>query len=242
MGLNGASFRHGEGLQMKVAWIEWSGAAAAAALALFVGVPTQAAEPAPGITAVAAEELDKRSKEAEEAQTQSKGLSDSSVRVLMTYSFSLIPNHVLGPDGKPTKVDKSDPNKFLIPGDDARRVIRAATRSAYAQVCNLPKLAEANYETMINGEKAKKTWTNEQLLMIEALHLFSVSYFTGNAKISPAAGGAAAGAKTTVPKSGEETAETAQVVAPPAPKCPPEQKQKVTNAINAYVRAAEAQH
>jgi hypothetical protein len=228
---------------MKVAWIEWSGAAAAAALALFVSVTTQAAEPASGITAVAAEELDKRSKEAEEAQTQSKGLSDSSVRVLMTYSFSLIPNQVLGPDGKPTKVDKSDPNKFLIPGDDARRVIRAATRSAYAQVCNLPKLAEANYETMINGEKAKKTWTNEQLLMIEALHLFSVSYFTGNAKISSAGGGgAAAGDKTTVPKSGEGTAETAQVVAPPAPKCPPEQKQKVTNAINAYVRAAQAQH
>ena len=225
---------------MKVAWIEWSGAAAAATLALFVSVPAQAAEPAPGITAVAAEELDKRSKEAEEAQTQSKALSDSSVRVLMTYSFSLIPNQVLGPDGKPTKVDKSDPNKFLIPGDDARRVIRAATRSAYAQVCNLPKLAEANYETMINGEKAKKTWTNEQLLMIEALHLFSVSYFTGNAKISPVGGGA--DDKTTVPKSGEGMAETAQVVAPPAPKCPPEQKQKVTNAINAYVRAAQAQH
>jgi len=226
---------------MKVAWIEWSGAAAAAALVLFVSVPTQAAEPAPGITAVAAEELDKRSKEAEEAQTQSKGLSDSSVRVLMTYSFSLIPNQILGPDGKPTKVDKSDPNKFLIPGDDARRVIRAATRSAYAQVCNLPKLAKANYETMISGEKAKKTWTNEQLLMIEALHLFSVSYFTGNAKITEVGGGAAAGDTTTVPKSGEGTAETAHV-APPAPKCPPEQKQKVTNAINAYVRAAEAQH
>jgi len=233
---------------MKVAWIECGGAAAAAALALFMGLPAHAAEPAPGITAVAAEELDKRSKQAEESQH--KGLSDSSVRVLMTYSFSLIPNQVPGPDGKPAKVDKSDPNKFLIPGEDARRVIRAATRSAYAEVCNLPELAQANYKTLMNGEKARKTWSNEQLLMIEALHLFAVSYFTGNAKITEEGGGTKTANKaddtTTVSKSNgaAESADTDTdpnvVKAPPPPKCPPQQKQKVTNAINAYVQAARA--
>ncbi len=234
---------------MKVEWIECGGAAAAAMLVLLMSVPVQAADPAPGMTAVAAEELDKRSQQAQEAQGESKGLSDSSVRVLMTYSFSVIPNRVPGPDGKPAKVDKSDPKKFLIPSDDARRVIRAATRSAYAQVCNLPELAQANYETMINGEKAKKTWSNEQLLMIEALHLFAVSYFSGNAKITEE-GGETETAKTgndrTTVSKGDGAAESASkdagpavIVAPPPPKCPPQQKQRVTNAINAYVQAAQ---
>lgn len=231
---------------MRVAWIEWSGAAAAAAVALFICLPAQAADPAPGITAVAAEELDRRSKEAEQAQEQSNGLSDSAVRVLMTYSFSLIPNEIPGPDGKPAKVDKSDPNKFLIPGDDARRVIRAATRSAYAQVCNLPELAQANYKTLMNAEKAKKTWSDQQILMIEALHLFSVSYFSGNAKITQADAPDSANDTTTVAKangaakSAEKDAQPNVVAAPPPPKCPPEQKEKVTAAINAYVRSAQA--
>ncbi len=62
-------------------------------------------------------------------------------------------------------------------------MIRAATRSAYAEVCELPELGRANFETMMKSEEAK-TWTVEQLLMINALHMFSVSYFTGNIKIT----------------------------------------------------------
>ena len=55
----------------------------------------------------------------------------------MTYAFSVIPEQQPGPDGKPVKVDKTDPKVFLIPDEDARRVIRAATRSAYAEACEL---------------------------------------------------------------------------------------------------------
>jgi hypothetical protein len=125
---------------------------------------------------------------------------------------------------------------------EARRVIRAATRSAYAEVCGLPELGEANYKTMLAQEQSKD-WSREQILMIEALHLFAVSYFTGNAKITetseeaPAAGDAGDGT-TTISKGGEG-GETQEVEAPPAPKCPPEQKQKVQNAIQAYVQAAQ---
>ncbi len=222
---------------MRVAWIKLGGAASAAVLALLLSAPVKATDQS-GLTTIAAEELDKRSRQPE--SSESGGLSESSVRVMVTYAFSLIPEQIQGPDGQPVTVDKSDPNKYVIPSEDARRVIRAATRSAYAEVCGLPELGEANYKTMLAQEQSKD-WSREQILMIEALHLFAMSYFTGNAKITegpPASGGADDGS-TTVSK-GEEAGETQEVEAPPAPKCPPEQKQKVQNAIQAYVQAAQA--
>lgn len=231
---------------MKFAWIQLGGAASAAVLALLISAPVIAAETAPDVTAVAAEELDRRSKQAQESQGESKGMSDSSVRVFVTYAFSIIPDQVPGPGGTPVKVDKSDPNKYVIPNDDARRVIRAATRSAYADVCGMPELAAANYEAMVKAEKAKGSWSPEQLMMIDALHLFAVSYFTGNATITEDAEPAPAQADgaTTVSKGAGDADPASQapreVTAPPPPKCPPEQKQKVTNAINAYVQAQAA--
>src|SRR5262249_61570170 len=79
-------------------------------------------------------------------EPKSGGLSDSAVRVLMTYALSIIPDDYPGPDGKPIKVQKDDPNKFVIPVEDARRIIRAATRSAYAEVCDLKDLERANFQ------------------------------------------------------------------------------------------------
>jgi hypothetical protein len=154
----------------------------------------------------------------------------------MTYAFSIIPEEQPGPDGKPIKNDKSDPNKFLIPDDDARRVIRAATRSAYAEACQLEELAQANYQAMMQSEMAKKVWSEQQLLMINALHMFSSSYFSGNAKITevPDEGDPA------VAKGDAQPSQGADLVAPKRPACPPEQKQKVENAINAYVQSAQA--
>jgi hypothetical protein len=236
---------------MKVAWIQLGGAACAAVLTVLVSAPVRAADSTPGVTAVAAEELDKRSKQAQEEQGDGKGMSDSAVRVLMTYAFSIIPEKSTAPDGKVVTTDKSDPNKFLIPNDAARRVIRAATRTAYAEVCQIPELGRANFETMMKGEEARKTWSPEQLQMISALHVFSVSYFTGNIKITAkeepsdpsgkdagasavAKGGAGDGAPA------EDTESTTRIISAEAPNCPPDQKQKVTNAINAYVQAAQA--
>jgi hypothetical protein len=155
------------------------------------------------------------------------------VRVLLTYAFSIIPETQNGPDGKPVKVDKSDPNVFLIPDADARRIIRAATRSAYAQACQLDQLARENYNALMQTEMAKKVWSDQQILMINALHMFSASYFSGDAKITEApdqATGAAA--------KGE--AAGTDLVAPKRPACPPEQKQKVINSITAYVQSAKA--
>lgn len=227
---------------MRVACVQLGGAATAAVLALLMSAPINAADQS-GVTTIAAEELGKRSKQPQTGK--SGGMSESAVRLMVTYAFSLIPAETAGPDGERVAIDKSDPNKYLIPEQDARRVIRAATRSAYADVCGLPDLGQANYRTLMAQEQARKSWTREQVLMIEALHLFAVSYFTGNAKIieEPAAPEATPVEGQTVAKAGESSAEAAkprELAAPKPPKCPPEQKQKVQNAINAYVKAAQA--
>ena len=244
---------------MQRACVQWGGAAAAAVLALLIGAPLRAADDS-GVRPVA-EELGQRTKPAGAPDGDQKGgLSDSAVRVLMTYAFSIIPDETPGADGKALKVDKSDPNKFLIPTEDARRVIRVATRSAYAEVCELPELEKSNYRTLMKGEEAKNVWTREQMLAINALHMFAVSYFTGSIKITtkeegdvedpatPAAPAvpAAEGAATAVPeapqaKPADEAAAGTDVVAPKRPECSPEQKVKVTNSINAYVQAAKAE-
>jgi hypothetical protein len=225
----------------------WGAVAATVVLVLGAGTPLKAADEAAVRTA--AEELGQR---ATVPQGQQKGgLSDSAVRVLMGYAFSVIPEQQSGPDGKQVKLDKSDPKKFLIPAEDARRIIRAATRSAYAEACELPDLAQANYQALMRSEGGKQIWTEPQLLMVNALYLFSASYFAGNVKITDdgqAPGGAAgaanppkeaAPAAANPPKAAAPGQETS-LVAPKRPQCPPEQKQKVVAAINAYVQSVPA--
>ena len=218
---------------MHRAWLQLGVVGATAMVALLAGDPLRAADEA-SVRAVA-DELGQRAAAAPETQ-QKGGLNESAVRVLMTYAFSIIPETQTGSDGKTVKVDKSDPNVFLIPVDDARRVIRAATRSAYAEACQLEALARANYQTMMQSEMAKKVWSEPQLLMINALHMFSASYFAGNAKIAevPEEGDGA------VAKGDARAPGGTDLVVPKRPQCPPEQKQKVENAINAYVQSAQA--
>jgi hypothetical protein len=224
---------------MQFCWVKGGFAASAAGLVLLTApVLSRAADD--GVVPVA-EQLDKRTKPAETSEGSSQGLSDSAVRVLMTYAFSILPQEAPGPDGKSVKVDKSDANKFLIPTEDARRVIRVATRSAYAETCNLLDLQRANYQTFMRGEEAKKTWTHEQMLMINALHMFSASYFAGTititAKEEPEGGKAASADGNTAPA---QAAGAAKVLSPKKPECPPDQKQKVVNAITTYVNAEKA--
>lgn len=221
---------------MRSCCFHWGGATGAVVLALIAATPLRAADET-GVRPVA-EELGQRAA-VPEAQKKG-GLSDSAVRVLMSYAFSVIPDEQAGSDGKQVKLDKSDPNKFLIPDEDARRIIRAATRSAYAEACELPDLAQANYQALIRSERARKIWTEQQLLMVNALFLFSASYFAGNVKITQQgeAANAAAGAANP-PKEATPGLETS-LVTPKRPQCPPEQKQKVVAAINAYVQSIPA--
>ena len=213
----------------------WGAAAVAVVLVLSAGTPLKAADEA--AVRPAAEELGQR---AAIPQGQQKGgLSDSAVRVLLSYAFSVIPEQQAGPDGKQVKLDKSDPNKFLIPDEDARRIIRAATRSAYAEACELPDLAQANHQALLRSEAARKVWSETQFLMVNALYVFSASYFAGNVKITEGEDATGAAAAANPPKEAAPGQETS-LVTPKRPQCPPEQKQKVVGAINAYVQSVPA--
>jgi len=218
---------------MRRVCMKFGGVAGAVVLALLVA-PAQAAEQS-GVTTAAATELGKRSKP---DAGDSGGLSESAVRIMMTYAFSL----VKGPDGKPIPVDEGDKSvleKYAIPSESARRVIRAATRSAYADVCNLHELGTANYKAMVARERSiqetLQKLSPEQLQMIDALYIFAVSYFTGNAKIIDGSEGGETGASNA-----NEPGESQEAQASAPPKCPPEQKQKVESAIKAYVASVGA--
>jgi hypothetical protein len=81
---------------------------------------------------------------------------------------------------------------------------------------------------MYRSEAARKTWSNEQMLFIKALHTFATSYFAGNAKI------------TTEPGDDKDpkTAEGAPTTVEPAKlQCPPGQKERVTKSIANYVQS-----
>lgn len=232
---------------MRVAWIQSCSVMVAAALALLVAAPLRAADQA-GVR-TAAEELGSRTKTPEAPAGAPKGLSDSAVRVMSTFALSILPDQVPDGTGGKMKLDKSDPNKYLIPLDDARGVIKVATRSAYAEACNLPELEKANFDALMRNEQARLVWSTEQMLFIQALHTFATSYFAGNVKITeqPDDTAAAKDAPAATKDAPAQAKAAAAAAKPGAPVqtitgkkllCAPEQKEKVTQAIGAYVAAA----
>ena len=117
------------------------------------------------------------------ASAQNKDLSDKSVLTLMQYAWSLVPNKFTSPDGKVIEVDKSKPSEVVVPMETAREAIKVARLSAYAQVCDLIEEQRANYHTFMKREEAKAKWTDQQLLFINQLHLFTVMTLTGKVKL-----------------------------------------------------------
>ncbi len=67
--------------------------------------------------------------------------------------------------------------------ETARDVIRAARLSAYAQMCELPEEQRANYQTLMRREEAKSKWTDQQMLFINQLHLFTMMTLTGKVQL-----------------------------------------------------------
>jgi len=223
---------------MRIAWAKFGGVVGAVLVpvcGVLTGAVAQTTDRFSGMTTIAADELTQRSKQP--APSRSGGMSDRGVRTMTLYASTVIPDRVKGPDGNMVDLDKSDPAKFLIPMESARRVIQAATRSAYADVCGLPDLGKANYQTMMATERAQQDWTQEQLVMIESLHLFATSFFAGKAAV-PIESAPSGWQNRSVEGEGEEAQ---KLVAPPAPECPPERRQQVEAAINAYVASAGAQ-
>jgi hypothetical protein len=113
---------------------------------------------------------------------QAKELSEKSVLALMRYAWSLVPQKFTTPQGKVIEVDKSKPSDSVVPMETAREVIRVARMSAYAQLCELPEEQRANYQTLMKREEGKK-WTDQQMLYINQLHLFTVMTLTGKVQL-----------------------------------------------------------
>ena len=113
------------------------------------------------------------------ALAQSKELSDKSVLTLMKYAWGMVPQKFTTPLGKTIEVDKTKPSESVVPLETAREVIHAARLSAYAQLCELIEEQRANYQTLMRREEAKAKWTDQQILFINQLHLFTVMTLTG---------------------------------------------------------------
>jgi len=120
-----------------------------------------------------------------QAQSKEQGqqLSDKSVQLLVDYAWAMTPAKFTAPDGKVTEVDKTKRDQVMVPLDVAREVIRVGYQSARAQVCRLEEEQRANYQTMFRREQAKK-WSDQQLLFINQLHMFTVMFSLGKVKIT----------------------------------------------------------
>jgi len=157
------------------------------------------------------------------ASAQNKELSDKSVLTLMQYAWSLVPNKFTSPDGKVIEVDKSKPSEVVVPMDTAREAIKVARLSAYAQVCDLIEEQRANYHTFMKREEAKGKWSDQQLLFINQLHLFTVMTLTGKVKL--------------VEKDGDKEVILNSDKPEKTPTCTDTEKKKVESQIKSYVAA-----
>lgn len=109
-------------------------------------------------------------------------LSVKSVQVITGFALTTIPSEIKQPDGSVLKIDRKNPQKITVPLEDARRIIMVARNSAHAQMCDMPELQAENYLALMRHEQAKKKWSQEQMLFINRLHLFTVMWLTGNVR------------------------------------------------------------
>lgn len=157
---------------------------------------------------------------------QNKELSDKSVQLLMQYAWALTPPKFTAPDGKTIEIDKTKPNAVIVPIAVAREVVRVARLTAYAQLCELVEEQRANYQTLMRREEAKSTWSDQQLLYISQLHLFTVMTLTGKVQI--------------VEKEGDKQVSVKESKGAKAESCTDTERQRVKTQIVAYINAAPA--
>ncbi len=153
------------------------------------------------------------------AQSQGK-LSDKSVTTLMDYAWQILPAKFTTPAGKVIEVDKTKRTENSIPLDSGRDVIQVAYSSAQAQVCELWEEQQANFDTLMRREQARKKWTEQQLLYITTLHRMTIHAVAG---------------KLRVEEKGGELKVFLEPIPPGEAKCTDEQKGKIRETILAYV-------
>jgi len=152
--------------------------------------------------------------------------NDRTVRVIMSWAFAALPEKFKFANGKEITIDRSDPKKFYIPLDDARRVIRVAMRSANADLCGLQKLQVNNFRKMMKEEKVLGKWSPNQIIFIKQLHIATGLVVTG---------GFVAGEETASDKDGSNDERNKY-------KCSDKERTRVTTSIETYLaQAAKAQ-
>ena len=154
---------------------------------------------------------------------QTKELSDKSVLTLMKYAWSMVPEKFTTPLGKTILVDRSKPSESIVPMETAREVIHVARLSAYAQLCELAEEQRANYQTYMRREEAKGKWTDQQMLFINQLHLFTVMTLTGKVQL--------------VEKDGDKQVVVQEGKPIKTESCSDTEKQKIQAQIMAFVNA-----
>ena len=154
---------------------------------------------------------------------QTKELSDKSVLTLMKYAWSMVPDKFTTPLGKTILIDRSKPSEAIVPMEAAREVIHIARLSAYAQLCELAEEQRANYQTFMRREQAKGKWTDQQLLFINQLHLFTVMTLTGKVQL--------------VEKDGDKQVVVQDGKPAKTESCSDTEKQKIQAQIMAFVNA-----
>src|SRR5262249_9402878 len=158
------------------------------------------------------------------AFAQNKELSDKSVLTLMRYAWGMVPEKSTTPLGKTIIVDKAHASESIVPLDIAREVIRVARLSAYAQLCELPEEQRANYQTLMRREEAKSKWTDQQMLFINQLHLFTVMTLTGKVQL--------------IEKDGDKQVVVQEGKPLKTESCTDTERKKIQDQIMAYVNAA----
>ena len=154
---------------------------------------------------------------------QTKELSDKSVLTLMKYAWSMVPEKFTTPLGKTILVDRSKASEAIVPMEVAREVIHVARLSAYAQLCELAEEQRSNYQTFMRREQAKGKWTDQQLLFINQLHLFTVMTLTGKVQL--------------VEKDGDKQVVVQEGKPIKTESCSDTEKQKIQAQIMAFVNA-----
>lgn len=149
-------------------------------------------------------------------------LSEKSVKAFMDYAWALTPAQFTKPDGEKVLIDKKKREEAMVPTDVAREVIKVGRISAHAQVCELTEDQLKNYRSLMLREVDKKKWSPQQLIYISQLHLTTVMMLTGKIKL--------------VEKDGGKEVSVEEHKAP-VQTCAAEQKQKVKELIEAYVKS-----
>lgn len=149
-------------------------------------------------------------------------LSEKSVRSFMDYAWSLTPQQFSKQDGTVIVIDKKKKEEVMVPMDLAREVIRVGRLSAHAQICGLSDHQIINHRSLMKREEEKKTWTDQQIVYINQLHLTTVMLLTGRIRV--------------VEKEGDKEVVVDDGKAPQK-TCTEEERTKVRDTIIAYVES-----